>query len=106
MSADQNESVDGELILDGVVVPFRSQQPEQEDDAANVRGPELSSMRQVLRTQGRVYRLIHTGKISSSDGERRIKALAVMFEELKFLDFEQGITEQLARLEQDRNLDR
>jgi hypothetical protein len=109
MSADTNESVDGELIRDGVVVPFerrpeiaQSEQDEPESEQSRARGPELSTMRQILNTQKSVYRMVHRGEISSAEGERRTKMLNTMFTELQFLDFEKDISERLLRLEENR----
>lgn len=109
MTADSDNIIDGEVLTASTVnvIPFRGQTAEQdepESEQSRARGPELTTMRQILREQTKVYRQVRRKELSSSEGERMTKILATLFSELQFLDFEKGIAERLAALEESRGM--
>jgi hypothetical protein len=108
--SDLSNTTDAELIdAEGNVIQFPTEQQESDsqsddDDVIPKRGCELGSMRQVLRQETKIYRMLERKKISAADAERHVKILGVIFDQHKFLDVERGIMERLARLEEARGL--
>jgi hypothetical protein len=73
---------------------------EEDDDLPDVRGPELSSRRSIVKFQNKVIRLFYLDKMNKSKASALVDMTNVVFQELDVLDHQEPMHERLTRLEE------